>query len=155
MRSEVYDRLCLLASNGSLSAEAVVADAADVSSPLHTEFDWDDASAAHTARIDRARELIRAVKVEITTTRRTVRSVAYVHDPRLSRNEPGYLHVEYVKRQPTLVTNVLDAEVAQILSLLDRAVGLALGLGDQHAAAALTEVANALRTRWGSNGEKR
>lgn len=48
---------------GELMPEAVVADARDPASPLHSLFEWDEAEAAHQYRLVQARALIRAVVV--------------------------------------------------------------------------------------------
>lgn len=48
---------------GELVPEAVVEDARDPASPLHSLFEWDDAEAAHQHRLSQARAMIRAVVV--------------------------------------------------------------------------------------------
>jgi hypothetical protein len=48
---------------GELVPEAVVADARDPASPLHSLFEWDNAEAARQHRLSQARALIRAVVV--------------------------------------------------------------------------------------------
>jgi hypothetical protein len=50
----IYDR------DGKLTAESVVDDARDPSSPLHARFDWDDTVAAFQWRLEQARCVIRA-----------------------------------------------------------------------------------------------
>ena len=53
----MYDR------DGKLTADTVVAEAADPASPLHRKFNWDDVSAAHQYRLEQARKLIASVKI--------------------------------------------------------------------------------------------
>ena len=48
-----------------LTAEAVVDEARNKSSPLHSMFDWNDTEAAEKWRIQQARVLINQIKVEI------------------------------------------------------------------------------------------
>lgn len=53
------------AHNGLLEPEMVVEAARDEKSPLHDHFEWDDAVAAGEYRKDQARELIRAITIDI------------------------------------------------------------------------------------------
>lgn len=49
---------------GRLTPKAVIEAARDAKHPLHKHFEWDDAKAAHSYRIEQARELIRVIRVE-------------------------------------------------------------------------------------------
>lgn len=49
---------------GRLMPEAVVNAAKDTKSPLHPHFEWNDKVAAHSYRLDQARNLIRIIRVE-------------------------------------------------------------------------------------------
>ena len=51
--------------DGQLTPGAVVEAGTPANAPLHTEFDWDDAHAAHEHRLDQARRLIRSVKIVV------------------------------------------------------------------------------------------
>lgn len=53
------------AHNGLLEPEMVVDAARDAQSPLHTHFEWSDEVAAGAYRKDQARELIRAITIDI------------------------------------------------------------------------------------------
>lgn len=55
------------ASDGRLTPKAVVDAARSRKSPLHPHFEWDDAAAAESYRMDQARNLIRIVRVEDDT----------------------------------------------------------------------------------------
>lgn len=56
--AEIYER------DGALRPKTLVDEARDESSPLHSQFDWDDTKAAEAHRINQARQLIRvAVRV--------------------------------------------------------------------------------------------
>ena len=48
---------------GCISADDVVKEAKKKRSPIHEEFNWDDASAAHEHRKDRARAMLRSIVV--------------------------------------------------------------------------------------------
>lgn len=68
--------LALYERDQKLTAEQVVAEATDPTSPLHGAFEWDDQQAAHLYRLDQARLLIR--KVEITIEERKVRRFVFL-----------------------------------------------------------------------------
>lgn len=50
--------------NGDITPEIVLKDAESKRSPLHSAFEWNDSAAAHAHRLEQARYLIRAVKIE-------------------------------------------------------------------------------------------
>lgn len=54
------------AHNGLLEPESIVDAARDERSPLHPHFEWDDHTAAEAYRTDQARELIRALTIDIS-----------------------------------------------------------------------------------------
>ena len=62
---DVLARIHLLGRDGRLTARAVLVDAEDESSPLHSYFEWDDSAAALAFRLGQARSLIRRVKVTL------------------------------------------------------------------------------------------
>lgn len=49
---------------GRLTPSAVVEAARSEKSPLHRHFEWDDAKAANSWRLDQAREIIRVIRIE-------------------------------------------------------------------------------------------
>jgi hypothetical protein len=51
------------ASNGHLTPSAVVSAARDPSSAMHRLFEWDDAKAAESWRLEKAREIIRIIRI--------------------------------------------------------------------------------------------
>lgn len=52
------------AAAGRLTPSAVVEAARNARSPLHRHFEWNDAKAAQSYRLDQAREIIRVIRVE-------------------------------------------------------------------------------------------
>lgn len=67
--------------NGLLEPEMVVEAARDENSPLHPHFTWDDAAAAEEYRKGEARELVRALTVDISRSNietKTVRAFVNV-----------------------------------------------------------------------------
>ena len=82
MRMHLRDVLAQIEdANGRLTPEAVVGAASDPDHPLHDRFDWDDATAAHTARIMTARRLIASVTVRVRHRPITLAAPAYIRDP--------------------------------------------------------------------------
>lgn len=65
---------------GELTPDAVVADARNPNSPLHSHFEWDNGKAAEQHRLAQARRLIRAVVVTyVMSDHPAVRTRAYTH----------------------------------------------------------------------------
>lgn len=123
------------ANGGTLRPADVVNAARDPAHPLHERFQWDDAKAAEAHRLDQARSLIKSVKVEITTTTRRIRAVAYVHDPALPRGEAGYTHVARVRSQEELAREHVAAEVTRLASTMERTRDQAIAAGVPEVAA--------------------
>ena len=73
----------------------VVDDARDPESPLHKHFEWDDEIAASAYRIDKARAIIRSVKVVVKNERIVVFAPAYIR-PRSTYWSRGY--TQYTER---------------------------------------------------------
>ena len=73
---ELYDR------EGRLTAELVVREAEDGSSPLHRYFEWDDSSAGRKFRLFQARALIRRITIKVERAPdRLIKVRAYTHVP--------------------------------------------------------------------------
>ena len=65
--------------DGAIRTETLVAEARAETHPLHAFFEWNDADAAHQHRLDQARRLVRAVRVNYVTADDSVlSSPAYV-----------------------------------------------------------------------------
>lgn len=107
---------------GRLTAEIVVTEAANPKHPLHNEFDWDDATAAHAQRLDRASRLIRMVKIKVVTAsgefsaRRwhAVQAAGVVDAP------DGYLPTEDVAANPIYQQALLQQMDRDWRALMDR-----------------------------------
>jgi hypothetical protein len=115
--------------HGKLTPEMVVEDAKDKDSPLHGEFEWDVNKAALAHWIEKAREIIRSVKVVFRTEKKSYQSVAYVRDPRAERRDQGYISVDSVRSDEDLKREVLKQELDRAASILTRARDLAAVFG--------------------------
>ena len=126
---EVRERLALLHERcgGDLQASAVVEDARDEASPLHPLFEWDDAKAAEQQRLDRAREVIRTVRVEITHHRLEIKIPAYIPAPNV---RSGYLSTVQVRDDKEQKREAMMVEIDRTISLIRRTLDLGLALNE-------------------------
>lgn len=127
MKQEIIDRIKHLEDiNGCVTPEIVVNDAKNEDSPLHGEFTWDKDQAAQKQWLYEARQLIRSVKLVITTETKTISTVAYVRDPSKESGDQGYVSVEKVRNDEELSREALIMEFKRARSALDRAQKLAI-----------------------------
>jgi hypothetical protein len=124
--------------SGKLTPEMVIDAAADKNSPLHECFTWDNSEAAAKWRIEEARELIRSVRIEVQVEERTIRSVAYVHDPRNEQGDSGYVGVIRLKKVDAC--DVMLNELSAVCGYIQRAIEIAESRAD-----AMPKVADKLR----------
>lgn len=86
--------------HGELTPKLVVAEAADVNSPLHHRFEWDDSIAGPKYRLQQAAELVREVKITFKTSPgsepMSIRAFHNVTDSQRSR----YVPIEEVQDDP-------------------------------------------------------
>jgi hypothetical protein len=129
----IAEHLRFLEQNGRLTPSRVVEDAKRPESPLHKLFDWDVQKAAEQFWLDRARDVIRAVKVVITTDTITVRSPYYVPDPSKNGKEQGYTNLDALREDPSFARQALMAECERASGVMRRArvIALALGMTDK------------------------
>jgi hypothetical protein len=70
---------------GHNSKRLVVEVAKNPKSVLHHLFEWDDAKAGESFRVDSSTAIITSVKINIITETRKISAVSYVRDPRLAQ----------------------------------------------------------------------
>lgn len=114
---------------GRLTPEDVISKAKNKDSVLHGLFEWDVKKAAREHWLETARGIIRSVRVEITTSTRTLSTVNYVRDPSLPNNEAGYVSVAKIKTDKEMATEVLLDEITRVISALTRGLEMASYLG--------------------------
>lgn len=122
------------ARDGTITPEAVIDDARDPESPLHAQFNWDVEKAAREHWLDVARSLIKRYHVKITVHKHSVEVPRYVRDPRVPKDEQGYVATVRVKDDRELALDVLKDEAARIDRLLRRFLNLAEGFAVEHEA---------------------
>jgi hypothetical protein len=115
--------------DGHAIPKRVVEAARNPSNFLHKEFEWDDSVAAQLQREDRARELIREVRVMVIKGEKRVAVPTYVSDPRTTSS--SYVRTASIARSSPTKRMVMQAEIDQIRRLIERAMGLAVVFGLQ------------------------
>ena len=126
----IRERLAQIAeaNGGRLTPEAVVKDAKQKDSPLHSKFPWDVKQAAYQHWLDVARRLIVSVQVVIKTEHTRVRTPYYVRDPAAGSSEQGYVSVAKLRTEADMARDVLVAEFGRVADMLRRARNLAVAL---------------------------
>ena len=127
-----------------LAPDSVVEDAKDKRSPLHALFEWDRSKAARAHWLDRAREIIGAVRVVVTTQDVSIKTPCYVRDPEASGQ--GYRSVAALRGDPAQARASLVFTLEVAAGHLRRAYDLATPLGlDGDIDAILLQVAGVQR----------
>jgi hypothetical protein len=101
----------------------VVRRARPKSSPIHCDFEWDDAKAAHEHRLEQAKFLIRHVKVvERVEDDREIVARAYHHVSVVSSEgvTTGYVSDRVVWRDPALSVQVVERALRELIGWKER-----------------------------------
>ena len=112
---------------GELLPSAVVTDAKQKGSPLHSLFVWDKTKAAEMHWLDRAREIIGSVTVLVQRTEHTIKTPHYVRDP--DATGEGYRNVDALRADPVSARQSLIYTLEVASGHLRRAFDLAEPLG--------------------------
>ena len=146
---QIRERIEALAhrNGGIITPAAVVDDARDPQSPLHGKFEWDQEKAAYQHWLNVARDIIRSVRVTITTDATIVTSVAYVRDPRARSDEQGYMSVVSMRSDHDLARDAVLQEVSRVEAALHRAREVASVLNLQNEVESLITKAERLRVK--------
>jgi hypothetical protein len=129
LRSSVTERLLWLEKrDGVLMPDAVIEDARNPKSPLHEEFEWNLKVAALRHWVDRARELIRAVRLEIRTTYHKISAIGFLHDPSLPPQVAGYKSIHSLRQSKVEARAALRQECLRASASLRRAREVAVAL---------------------------
>ena len=118
-----------LEAEGRLTPSAVLEDARQESSPLHTLYTWDINEAAERYWIEQTRAIIREVYVEVRTTIVVFDAPRYVSDPALPGNQEGYVSVGELSKNPELSRLAVLKEISRAMSMLKRAQKVSASLG--------------------------
>jgi hypothetical protein len=115
--------------DGLIEPLAVIEAARPADSPIHGEFEWDDAKASHEYRLDQARGLIRFVRLEFKTTRETIIAPHFVVDPDRPPRSHRYVDLTIAGQQRDRAQRILIDELDRIAAAIRRAQEIAAVLG--------------------------
>lgn len=127
-KNKIFGRLQEIAQGGRLTAKAVVEDARNEDSPLHAEFEWNDAKAAEKFRLEQARTLIQSFKVYIELRDVVIAAPAWVRDPDAESDEQGYRETATLKTDRERAMGALQGEASRAGAYLQRVRSLAAAL---------------------------
>lgn len=117
---------------GRVTAEALVQAARNQRHPMHGDFPWDDAKAAHQYRLDLARGYIAEVRIVITTSTREVIAPAYLRDRNIAP-AAGYIATRQLTTDREAAQETLLYELSRAQALFERVseIAAALDLGEE------------------------
>lgn len=126
VKESVRERLAELAEihDGSLPVSAVLADAKDPSSPLHTDagYVWDVGEAAERHWIAHTKALVSKVRVNVEYLNTRLKIPHYPRDPKKTST---YKSVLKLKSEADQAAETMQAEITRILNQIGRARSLA------------------------------
>jgi hypothetical protein len=133
---EMADRLLLLEKRGGrLDPSAVVEDAKDPTSPLHSwaGWTWDVEAAAEERWLDQSRQLIRLVRFVSEDGERTLRVPTYIRDHDRAPKEEGYIRTMRVAKDEDRARRAIEREMNRAIGYVVRVRTLAsyFGLEDE------------------------
>jgi hypothetical protein len=101
-----------ISQNGRLLAPDLVERARDPASPLHPAFEWDDAAAAESWRVEQAKYLIRSIEVLVDRQeiQQTIRAFVSVKRD----DDRSYTSVSHAMEDPELRQQVLLAALKEL-----------------------------------------
>lgn len=121
--------IALLFASGRATAEEVLTDAKQPTSPLHDLYDWDLQRAAEEHWLDRTREILRMPKVVVVTETLQIKVPRYLRDPAAEAREQGYVSLAELRTDPVAARRALAQEFERAAGVLKRARGIAVALG--------------------------
>jgi hypothetical protein len=116
--------------HGTITPAIVVEDAKHDDSPLHALFTWDLGAAAYQHWLERARTIIRSVRVIAGPDERIVlRAPHYVRDPNMPATDQGYVAIPRLFDDVDRARRSVRAEFLRVEGALTRARAIAAVLG--------------------------
>lgn len=115
---------------GNLDPELVVEVASKPRSPIHKEFEWDDATAAHEHRVERARNMIRCIHVireeapEVEARAYEVRRLPAEEGEAAAKPRNVYQTTEDILADPLARDRLLARAMGELAAFRERYAGL-------------------------------
>jgi hypothetical protein len=120
------------ANGGKVTPDMVIKAARKKSTALYEYFDsrdaWNQSKAQAHYCVIVARELIRSVRIEVTTTEYSISAPAFVRDPSAAPKQ-GYTSTKNLRNDADLAREVLVEEFARAGAALARAKAVAAAIG--------------------------
>ena len=95
-----------------LTAEAIVEDAKNKSTPYHDYFEWNNQAAGHQFRLQQARTMLGSIKIKITTEKKEERLIRAFHNVELD-GERVYAPIQVVMKEPDLREQIIHKALAE------------------------------------------
>jgi hypothetical protein len=108
-----------------LKPEVVVSLASNPNNPLHSMFNWDDPSAAHSYRLWQARQLISSYRVVVIINKKPREVKLYYEKSRKPEDGGGYASATKLASSPEATDRALLTMLRRISSELVNAINLA------------------------------
>ena len=99
---------------GPLTAERVLDEASDRSSPLYKYFEWDNDKAAHQYRLEQARRLIRSIEVVIEDKKGKQIPMKAYYNVADAEGQRSYEPMSFVFETPDLADQVIEQAQVQL-----------------------------------------
>jgi hypothetical protein len=113
-----------------VTAESVFEAARSPQHPLHSEFIWDGDAAIHALGIEKARQIIRSVRIEIIHGEVRQLVCSFVRNPVLPHKVQGYIGVTALRknREQSIVSIAIDISRLENVIRAVRAKAAVLGV---------------------------
>jgi hypothetical protein len=108
---------------GDLRVDDVIKEAKDPKSALHDYFEWDLGKAAHSHWRETAKQLIKEYRFVIT--KHAIIRYAPIWVSKADAKTPTYVRLDAVKRNKARSLELLQDEIARIVSACDRSMAIA------------------------------
>ena len=106
----VIDRLAR--ERGAATARNLLSEAKDPASPIHRYFEWDDEKAAEAHRLERARLLIRSIRIVVETTDAPIETRAF--HVTTSAGQTGYRSASVVFADEDMSAQVIKTALREL-----------------------------------------
>jgi hypothetical protein len=114
---------------GHIEPAILIEQARDPECILHDEFEWDEGKAAQAHWLDRARELIRIVRIEMVVEHREIRAPWFVIDPDRPPQSRRYIATTMAANDRAKAREIISDEMGRIVAAIRRARAIASVLG--------------------------
>ncbi len=105
--------------DGTITPDEVVKAGRAKSSPIHSCFDWDNASAGDKYRLTQARQLLR-MRATFVVEDTSVVAPVFVRDATAESGEQGYVRLTDIRNRKGVARETLLREMARVTAAVER-----------------------------------